>query len=60
MEMGVDLSTVKGTGPDGAITKGDVERAAVTKAVPEVVPVVTPPPPPTAPSVEAPKASASR
>ena len=59
MEMGVDLSTVQGTGPDGAITKGDVERAAVTKAVPETVPVVTPPPPPTAPSVAAPKAPAA-
>jgi pyruvate dehydrogenase E2 component (dihydrolipoamide acetyltransferase) len=28
MELKVDLATVKGTGPDGAITKADVERAA--------------------------------
>jgi pyruvate dehydrogenase E2 component (dihydrolipoamide acetyltransferase) len=39
VELGVDLSTVTGTGPDGAITKADVEKAAaVTK------PTVTPPP----------------
>lgn len=39
VELGVDLTTVKGTGPDGAITKADVERAA--KAVP-IVPVAPP------------------
>jgi pyruvate/2-oxoglutarate dehydrogenase complex dihydrolipoamide acyltransferase (E2) component len=27
-ELGVDLSTVTGTGKDGRITKGDVEKAA--------------------------------
>jgi pyruvate dehydrogenase E2 component (dihydrolipoamide acetyltransferase) len=27
-QLGVDLATVAGSGPDGAITKGDVERAA--------------------------------
>jgi pyruvate dehydrogenase E2 component (dihydrolipoyllysine-residue acetyltransferase) len=32
LELKVDLSTVKGTGPHGAITKADVERAA--KAAP--------------------------
>ncbi|HUO04154.1 MAG TPA: dihydrolipoamide acetyltransferase family protein [Candidatus Binataceae bacterium] len=47
LDLGVDLSKVKGTGPDGAITKSDVERAA--KSVP-------PPPPPAAPSVKADKA----
>ncbi|MBI3757733.1 MAG: 2-oxo acid dehydrogenase subunit E2 [Deltaproteobacteria bacterium] len=56
LEMGVDLSAVKGTGPEGAITKADIERAAATKAVPEAAPVVTPPPP-AAPSGEAPKAA---
>ncbi|MBI3303085.1 MAG: 2-oxo acid dehydrogenase subunit E2 [Deltaproteobacteria bacterium] len=41
VELGVDLATVKGTGPDRAITKADVERAA-TKAAPAVAPAVTP------------------
>jgi len=30
-ELGVDLSTIKGTGPDGAITRQDIERAATGK-----------------------------
>src|SRR5712692_8651429 len=41
VELGVDLATVQGTGPDGAITKADVERAA-SKAAPAVAPAVTP------------------
>jgi pyruvate dehydrogenase E2 component (dihydrolipoamide acetyltransferase) len=41
VELGVDLATVQGTGPDGAITKADVERAA-TKAAQAVAPAVTP------------------
>jgi pyruvate dehydrogenase E2 component (dihydrolipoamide acetyltransferase) len=36
LELKVDLSTVKGTGPHGAITKADVERAA--RAVPPAAP----------------------
>jgi pyruvate dehydrogenase E2 component (dihydrolipoyllysine-residue acetyltransferase) len=48
MELGVDLSTVKGTGPGGAINKADVERAA--KAAPAAAP-----PAPAAPSAPAPK-----
>lgn len=32
-ERGVDLSAVKGTGPGGAITREDVERAAAAKPV---------------------------
>jgi pyruvate dehydrogenase E2 component (dihydrolipoamide acetyltransferase) len=32
-ELGVDLSTVKGTGPDGRITETDVRAAAKTKTV---------------------------
>jgi pyruvate dehydrogenase E2 component (dihydrolipoyllysine-residue acetyltransferase) len=48
MELGVDLSTVKGTGPGGAINKADVERAA--KAAPAAAPAA-----PAAPSVPAPK-----
>jgi pyruvate dehydrogenase E2 component (dihydrolipoamide acetyltransferase) len=34
MELKVDLATVKGTGPDGAITKADVERAAKAPPAP--------------------------
>ncbi len=52
LELGVDLSKVQGTGPDGAITKADVERAA--KAVPAAPP--TAPPPSAAPPIAAPKA----
>lgn len=36
LELGVDLKTVTGTGPDGAITKADVERVA--KGPPGVTP----------------------
>lgn len=36
LELGVDLKEVTGTGPDGAITKADVERAA--KGPPHVTP----------------------
>jgi pyruvate dehydrogenase E2 component (dihydrolipoamide acetyltransferase) len=44
VELGVDLTTVTGTGPDGAITKADVEKAAAAKAAPPVAPVAAPPP----------------
>jgi pyruvate dehydrogenase E2 component (dihydrolipoamide acetyltransferase) len=33
-ELGVDLATVKGTGPEGAVTRGDVEAAAGARAGP--------------------------
>ena len=33
VELGVDLSTVKGTGPDGRVTETDVRAAAKTKTV---------------------------
>ncbi len=40
-ELGVDLSTIQGTGPEGAIERADIERAAAaakpTAAVPPVV-----------------------
>jgi len=52
LELGVDLGAVKGTGPDGAVTKADVERAA--KAAREAAVSA---PPPTVPPVEAPKAA---
>lgn len=42
MDLKVDLSTVKGTGPDGAITKADVERAAAGAAA---IPSAPAPPP---------------
>lgn len=34
-ELGVELSTLTGSGPNGRITQEDVERAAVTKAGPQ-------------------------
>jgi pyruvate dehydrogenase E2 component (dihydrolipoamide acetyltransferase) len=50
VELGVDVATVQGTGPDGAVTKADVERTAAAKAAPAVAPTVVPPP--AAPAVE--------
>ncbi len=50
LELGVDLSAVKGTGPGGAITRADVERAAKAAAA---APAAAPPP--VAPPLEAPK-----
>jgi pyruvate dehydrogenase E2 component (dihydrolipoyllysine-residue acetyltransferase) len=38
IDLGVDVSKVKGTGPEGAITKADVERAAKAAATPAVAP----------------------
>lgn len=55
MELGVDPSTVKGTGLDGAITQADVKRAAAAKAPPEAAPLVTPSPPTPKPSAKAPE-----
>jgi pyruvate dehydrogenase E2 component (dihydrolipoamide acetyltransferase) len=40
LDLKVDLSTVKGTGPDGAITKADVERAAKAPPAPAPAPPV--------------------
>lgn len=51
LELGVNLSAVKGTGLDGAITQADVQQAAAAQATPEAVPTVPPPPP----SAKAPK-----
>lgn len=45
-ELGVDLSALAGTGPDGAVTAGDVHRAADTRGVP----AAPPPEPPAAPA----------
>jgi len=42
-QLGVDLSQVPGSGPNGAITRADVERVATVAA-----PLVTPPSPPAA------------
>ncbi len=47
LDLKVDLTTVKGTGPDGAITKADVERAATAPPTPAHAP-------PFAAAVEAP------
>jgi len=43
MELKVDLATVKGTGPEGAITKADVERAAKAPPAPTPAPAVAAP-----------------
>jgi pyruvate dehydrogenase E2 component (dihydrolipoamide acetyltransferase) len=43
LDLKVDLSTVKGTGPEGAITRADVERAAQGAAT---APIAAPPPAP--------------
>lgn len=42
-ELGVEISTLVGTGPGGAITRDDVERAAQTKPPPSP-PAAAPPP----------------
>jgi len=58
VELKVDLSIVKGTGPHGAITRADVERAATAPAAPappEMAPALA-----VAPAVEAPKAAPQR
>jgi pyruvate dehydrogenase E2 component (dihydrolipoamide acetyltransferase) len=47
IDLKVDLATVTGTGPEGAITKADVERAAAK------APAAATPAPPTAAPVEA-------
>jgi pyruvate dehydrogenase E2 component (dihydrolipoamide acetyltransferase) len=41
-ELGVDLSKVRGTGPDGAITSEDVELAAKAPLAPAPTPVLLP------------------
>lgn len=46
-ERGIDLRTLRGTGPDGRIIKRDVEAAAaaLAQARPAVAPAAAPPPP---------------
>lgn len=53
LDLKIDLSTVKGTGPGGAITKTDVENAA--RAAAEAAPVPPAPAPAAPPPIEAPK-----
>jgi pyruvate dehydrogenase E2 component (dihydrolipoamide acetyltransferase) len=55
-ERGIDLRLVKGTGPEGRITKSDVEGFVMpaTAAAPAVVPVPAATPAPAAPSEPAP------
>jgi pyruvate dehydrogenase E2 component (dihydrolipoamide acetyltransferase) len=48
-ELGIDLSQVRGTGPDGRIVRRDVEAFAARRAeapAPEAAPAAAPPPPP--------------
>jgi len=51
-ELGVDLSTVQGTGPEGAIERADVERAAAA-ATRRAAAQVPPPPAPAVPPAAA-------
>jgi pyruvate dehydrogenase E2 component (dihydrolipoamide acetyltransferase) len=57
-QLGVDLATVAGSGPDGAITKADVERAAGAGAPPAPAPPAPAPPAPSPPAPAPPAASA--
>ena len=41
-ELGVDLTTVKGSGPGGAIERADVERAAIAKKIEPPAPEAAP------------------
>ena len=65
-QLGVDLATVAGSGPDGAITKGDVERAAdtlppaTTGPTPTPTPAAVPTPPASAPGEPGERAAAMR
>jgi pyruvate dehydrogenase E2 component (dihydrolipoamide acetyltransferase) len=43
-ERGVDLSAVRGTGPDGRVVAEDVERAVASPSAPAAVPVAAAPP----------------
>lgn len=49
-ELGVDLSTVQGTGPAGAIERADVERAASAQKLAAEAPVAPPAAPPAPPA----------
>jgi pyruvate dehydrogenase E2 component (dihydrolipoamide acetyltransferase) len=53
-ERGVDLSKVTGTGPEGRITREDVESFAAEQAAPEAPRPAPPPPAPAAPAPERP------
>ncbi len=43
-ERGIDLQSLTGTGPDGRIVAGDVERGAVARSADETAPAPAPPP----------------
>lgn len=50
-ELGIDLSQIRGTGPDGRIVRRDVEAFAAQRAqapAPAAAPAAAPPPPPPA------------
>ena len=58
-ELGIDLATVTGTGPGGAIERADVERAAAQgqAKAPPATPAPPPAPPPAAPAAPAPESA---
>ncbi|HEX4806794.1 MAG TPA: dihydrolipoamide acetyltransferase family protein [Conexibacter sp.] len=65
-ELGVDLAAVEGTGPGGAVTRADVERAAAgaqaaaPPAAPTEPPATAAPTPPSQPRAAAPPAADRR
>jgi pyruvate dehydrogenase E2 component (dihydrolipoamide acetyltransferase) len=62
-ELGVDLGSVQGTGPGGAVQKADIERAARVAPSPPSSPATIPGPPPdrpSAPRVSAPEATSTK
>lgn len=59
-DLGLDLASVRGTGPDGSITRDDVQRAAQSATVPAGFAAVADPHPMPAAAVAAPVWDASR
>lgn len=54
-ELGIDIATVAGTGPGGAVERADVERAAAQGQA--KAPPAAPAPPPAAPAAPAPESA---
>lgn len=57
-ELGVDLATIRGSGPGGRVQRHDIEQAAAAAAAPVAPAPPAPPPAPVAPAAPAPAAPA--